>query len=541
MGQDVGSWVQPVRLCVLRVPFVFFVVPGSTAQRSGDRGKAFEGGPSWRAPGETLALAPSTRSRSDRTVRSLGWKILLANHRPSLGIETWESLLQAVDGPADVKALTVDATSPLEPFLEALQTIAGEIAEAPEEGLGRIARSFVDRWATMYGMLVDNLEGRPTRMLELAVDEIVPWFFADTDLTLERQADGEAGLHPDAGLPVAFQAGLIEGFLAQVGAEADVEAEADRLVVRWRVSEPDEPHPVRILAEATRARFLTATIVPVLVGTALAVVEGAWSPMRGAGALVAAAALHLSANLLNDVWDHRRGVDEANLTPTPFSGGSRVIQRGLLGSRGVLGLALGLASLGTGLGLWLAVDAGLGVFVLGLLGVAIGYAYSGDPIRLSHRGLGEAAAGLVFGPLIAAGAYAVQTGHLTGEALLVGVPVGTLMAGLLAVNELPDARWDERTGRRTLVVRMGDKAPLAIALALATAYASLVALVASGILGWPALVGVATLPLAGHVVQGVRSAGFDADELLPYQAAAFWLHATTGLLVCAGIAAGGIL
>jgi 1,4-dihydroxy-2-naphthoate octaprenyltransferase len=493
------------------------------------------------APGETLAVAPSTRSRSERRVRSLGWKILLANHRPSLGIEAWDELIADVDGPNDVKALSLDEQVPLAPFLDALEAIAAEIADDPEAGMRRIARGFVDRWASMYRTLVDHLEGRPERMLGVAVDQVVPWFFADAELRLAATDEGEAAIDPDGVLPWGFQAGLFEGFLAQVDADPEVVREGDRLLARWPTSTPDEPHRLAVMAEATRARFLTATIVPVLVGTALAYVEGSVAWGRAAGALVSAAALHVSANLLNDVYDHRRGVDEANLTPTPFSGGSRVIQRGLLGSRRVAGLAALAGVAGTGLGLWLAASTGWPVLVLGVLGVAIGYAYSGDPIRLSHRGLGELAAGLVFGPLVAGGSYAVQTGTLSGEALLVGVPVGALMAGLLTVNELPDAEWDERTGKHTLVVRLGEASVAAIAATFGLAYASIVGLVVADLVAWPVLVALATVPLAVHVVRGVHRTGWQQDELVAYQAAAFGLHASTGLLVTVGIALGGWL
>ncbi|PSG96508.1 hypothetical protein BRD56_10055 [Thermoplasmatales archaeon SW_10_69_26] len=490
--------------------------------------------------GETLAAVPSTRPRTDRSVRALAWKILLANHRPSLGLDPWDQLVVTAGGPSDVKRLSLDETVPAEPWTQALGLLAEEIAEDPEQGLARIGRSFVDRWASMYTTLVEHLESRPRRMLELAVDEVVPWFFPDTDLAIEHVDDHRARLRPDRSLPVAFQAGLLEAFVDQIGAEVEVTVDGDRLLVDWSVDAHERPNPLAVLAEATRARFLTATIVPVLVGTALAFAQASLDTLRAGAALGAAAALHLSANLLNDVYDHRRGVDEANLTPTPFSGGSRVIQRGLLGSRRVLALAVGLAVLGGVLGSWLAATTGGSVLGLGVLGVGLGYAYSGDPFRLSHRGLGELAAGLVFGPLIVAGAHAVQVGGLSAQALLVGVPVGALMAALLAVNELPDAPWDERTGKRTLVVRVGEHAPWAIAGLLGLAYLAIVGLVGSGWLAWPALGALATLPLAVHVVRGVREAEGEADELVAYQAAALGLHATTGLLVAVGIAARGV-
>jgi 1,4-dihydroxy-2-naphthoate octaprenyltransferase len=444
-----------------------------------------------------------------------------------------------VDGPEDVKALALDDTAPLDSFLDALDAIAEEIADNADEGRRRIGRSFAERWASMYRTLVDHLEDRPRRMLTVASDEVVPWFFPEAELAVDEAGSGRAELRSAEQLPAGFQAGLVEGFLAQIGVPARVRVDGSTATVDWGDHEPDRPHPARVLAEATRFRYLTATIVPVVVGSALAFVDGSFSWTRGAGALVAAAVLHVSANLLNDVLDHRRGVDEANLTPTPFSGGSRVIQRGLLDSERVLGLASLMALVGFGLGLWLAATAGWPVLALGAIGVGLGYAYSADPIRLSHRGLGEVAVGVAFGPLMTGGAWAVQTGTLSAEALLVGVPLGAMMAGLLAVNELPDARWDERTGKHTLVVRTGDRAPWAIAGLFAFAYLSIAGLAVAGVLAWPVVVALATLPLAVHVVRGVRGTNWETGGLVAYQAAAFGLHASTGLLVAIGVALGG--
>lgn len=489
--------------------------------------------------GETLASVEQAASGTDSAVRSLAWKILYANHRPSLGPETWDSIVSESGGPVDIKGLPVDESLPRRPFLAVLDQVARAIAEDREEGMRRIGESFARRWGSMYQTLVEHLDRRPERMLEVALQEVYPWFFGDEAVGVEQASDGEALVEPSPRMPWAFQAGFLEGMLEQTGSPVSVDREQGRLRASWQLDERPRPHPVTILAEATRARFLTGTLAPVLVGSALAFQQGLFSPVRAGAALAAAAALHLSANLLNDVYDHRQGVDAANLTPTPFSGGSRVIQRGLLESRRVLGFALGLALVGVGIGSWLALQSGPAVWGLGVIGVALGYAYSADPFRLSHRGLGEAVVGVVFGPLLTAGALLVQVGSLTGEGLLAGIPVGLMMAGLLAVNELPDARWDERTGKRTLVVRLGTHAPWGIALVFTLAYVSIAVLAAAGLVPWMAAGALATVPLAVHVLRGVQRADREPSELVPYQAGAFWLHATTALLFAAGIAVGG--
>jgi 1,4-dihydroxy-2-naphthoate polyprenyltransferase len=73
---------------------------------------------------------------------------------------------------------------------------------------------------------------------------------------------------------------------------------------------------------ATRIPFLTATIVPVLLGAVIARFHGASSWWLTVLTLVGAALIHLGLNVGNDVADATSGADEANVNPTMYSGGS---------------------------------------------------------------------------------------------------------------------------------------------------------------------------------------------------------------------------
>lgn len=485
-----------------------------------------------------LALTTRTQAETDATVKGLAWKLLYANHRPSLGPERWAELVDAVDGPSDVKALALDEDRPLGPFVDALWALDSDLGTGDGDQLAGFAAVAVERWATMYQRVTEHLEARPGRMLELVCREIHPWFFAEgSEATLEQSRRGEATVRVSTPLPEAFLAGWLRGFLELTGTDAEVQPLGEgRFRLAWSPMEAERPHRLRVLLEATRARFLPATLAPILVGTAVAAWADGFSTGLFALALTGAASLHLAFNLLNDVLDHRRGVDPANLTPTPFSGGSRVIQRGWLGSDAMLGLAAGLGLVGAGVGLGLAWQAGWPVLALGAAGVGLGYAYSGAPFRLADRGLGELTAALVFGPLVTAGGAAVQTGTLSVPAFAAGAPLGLFMASFLMVNELPDAPWDARMGRRTLVVRLGEAASWGTGLALLTPYLALGAAVLTTGLPGASLLGLATLPFALYVGHRVRVAGRDADELARLQGLTLLLYATTGALMAMGIA-----
>src|SRR5439155_11235269 len=217
-----------------------------------------------------------------------------------------------------------------------------------------------------------------------------------------------------------------------------------------------------LLLRATRLPFLSATVVPVGLGTAIAALHGAWHWWLFLLTLFGAAFVHLGLNVANDVFDTMSGADPANTTPTQFSGGSRVILYGLLSVRQMAAMSAGFYLAAIGIGLFLAVDRGFWpLFWLGLAGVAISIAYTAPPFRLVHRGLGEIAVAAGFGPIMVLGAQYVQEQRFTGEAVFASIPVAILIALVLYANEIPDRPGDAKAGKRTLPVRWSKEAVLA--------------------------------------------------------------------------------
>src|SRR5258708_29262996 len=140
---------------------------------------------------------------------------------------------------------------------------------------------------------------------------------------------------------------------------------------------------------ATRLPFLPATIVPVFLGLAAAAYDRHFSLGLAALTLVGAMAVHLGLNVANDIFDTLSGVDAANLTPTKFSGGSRVLQYGLVSLRQMTALAAIFYAVAIIVGLVLVAISGLGLLWLGVAGILIGYFYPVPPLLLVQRGLGE--------------------------------------------------------------------------------------------------------------------------------------------------------
>jgi 1,4-dihydroxy-2-naphthoate octaprenyltransferase len=292
---------------------------------------------------------------------------------------------------------------------------------------------------------------------------------------------------------------------------------------------------VGLLLRATRAPFLTATVIPVLLGAAVAFYEGSFSLPWLVLTLAAAALVHLGLNVCNDIFDALSGADAVNPSPTPFSGGSRVIQYGLLGIREMALLCAALYGGGALLGLLMVIfRAGVPLLVLGALGLLLSIAYTAPPLRLAYRGLGELAVGLGFGPLMTIGAYMVQTGRIGWPPLIASVPVALLIALVLYVNEVPDRAGDAAAGKRTLAVRLSGRWRARIyGIGVAAAYLFVgIAVILRWMPPWTVAVGV-TLPMAVSVGRSLARFAEQPYALIPAMATQIRLHLYAGLLLAA--------
>src|SRR3990170_6618624 len=216
---------------------------------------------------------------------------------------------------------------------------------------------------------------------------------------------------------------------------------------------------LKTLFLSTRPQFFLAVILPVTTGTSYALYKGAsFDALSFSLALIAAILYHGGMNSLNDYFDSISNADEMNLSPlTPFAGGSRMIQRGLMSQRETLLLSLVLLFAGSAIGLYLVWLKGIFILIIGVLGFLTGVLYSAPPVFLAGRGLGEATVFLNFGLLTVSGAYFLQAGNITIDAAIISIPIGFLITAILYVNEFPDYSSDKASGKRNLVVRLAPE------------------------------------------------------------------------------------
>jgi 1,4-dihydroxy-2-naphthoate octaprenyltransferase len=301
---------------------------------------------------------------------------------------------------------------------------------------------------------------------------------------------------------------------------------------------------VKTIVRIIRAPFLTAIVVPVLLGTCVAWSQGEFHWGFFLLTFVGAVCLQAASNMSNDYFDHLAGTDENNRELTPFSGGSRVIQDGTFGARQVLTVSTILYLIGAAIGVYLALVRGWPVLWLGLTGVFLAFFHNAPPFRLYYLvpGLGELAVALGFGPVSVLGAAYVQSQKLDLGALWASIPVGLLIAAVLYINEFPDYQADKSVGKKTLVVALGrEQAVWGYIALLIGAYAMIVIGVVLRFMPLTALLALLPLPLAYRGIQGARRFHSDTPKLIATNAVTIQIHLLTGLLLCVGYIASRFL
>jgi len=286
-----------------------------------------------------------------------------------------------------------------------------------------------------------------------------------------------------------------------------------------------------------RLPFLTASIIPVILGTAVAWAKNnMFDPINFILALFGVACLHAGTNMANDYFDHKRGNDEKNTEfVRPFSGGSRMIQKNLLKPAHVLIAAVLCFCLGSLIGLYFTWIIGINILILGLIGVFSGFFYSSPPFRLADRGLGEIFVGINFGILATLGSYLVQTGHLGVEPVLAAIPLSLLIAAVLYINEFPDYNADKEVGKNNLVVRFGKKkAVMGYVLLMYLVFISVAVLAPFGLISPWSLLIFLIFPRALRAIRVVKLNFNVTLYLIPANADTILCHLYGGCLLSLG-------
>jgi 1,4-dihydroxy-2-naphthoate polyprenyltransferase len=283
-----------------------------------------------------------------------------------------------------------------------------------------------------------------------------------------------------------------------------------------------------IWLRAIRIRFLLASVIAVTNGLAIAYWKyAAIDPLYAILTYIGVVFLHASVDLLNDYWDHKRGIDSATKR-TKFSGGTGVLPENLLTPRAVYIAGIIFLVLGASIGAYFVAIRGITIAVILSFAVVAIYFYS---TRIVNAGLGELFVAIK-GAMIVLGTLYVQNAVLEPTALYVGAIVGILSATVLFINSFPDYEADRSKGRRTLLIMLGRKTASAIfPIFIIAAYTLIAVGIFLGFTKIYSLICFASIPFAIKSVLQLKKEPESTEKLVPAMASAVTYSRITGFLL----------
>jgi len=284
--------------------------------------------------------------------------------------------------------------------------------------------------------------------------------------------------------------------------------------------------------QAVRPFAYSASIVPVLVGTALAYfVQGQFNYIYFIAAMLGGVLLHSGTNLVSEYFDLKAGAD----TPDSF-GSSRILVEKLMEPKDVLRGGIVAFAAAFLIGIFLVYKLGMVIMVLGLIGIVGGYFYTADPFGYKYKALGEPLVFTLMGPLMVFGAFYVQTQTFSWTPIWVSMPIAILVAGILNANNFRDIQHDTHAGFITIPSMLGWKPSRRFyKLLIISAYVTLVALVVTKVAPlWALLALISLIPsMKLHKIANAARPDTPSD-LATLDVSTAQLHMLFGILLSAG-------
>lgn len=249
-----------------------------------------------------------------------------------------------------------------------------------------------------------------------------------------------------------------------------------------------------------RPHTLTASFVPVAIGTALALPISQFRPSLFFAMLLSSMLIQIATNMFNEYYDYKNGLDnEASIGI-----GGTIVRDGIAPAT-ILTLSQYTLAAAFLLGLYLCQQSSWWLLPVGLCCAAIGYFYSGGPYPISATPLGEAVSGVCMGLIIIVISFFLQTEAITSQSLLVSIPTSILIGAILMANNLRDLDGDKQHGRKTLAILLGRKAATSLLMMMfILSYVWILALIGTGIISLWGLLTFVSLPKAVTAVKGFR-------------------------------------
>lgn len=225
-----------------------------------------------------------------------------------------------------------------------------------------------------------------------------------------------------------------------------------------------KPNSIQAWLLAARPKTLAGAVTPVILGTALAYAAGHFQWFPALICLLFASLMQIAANFINDLFDYLKGTDrEDRLGP------ERACSQGWISPKAMKWGIIITITLACILGCTLLLYAGWELIMVGLLCVVFAFCYTTGPYPLSYNGWGDLLVIVFFGFVPVGGTYYVQALGWSTEVTIASLICGLIVDTLLVVNNYRDRDEDAKSGKRTIIVRMGERFGSYLYLALGVA------------------------------------------------------------------------
>lgn len=203
---------------------------------------------------------------------------------------------------------------------------------------------------------------------------------------------------------------------------------------------------------ASRPKTLLAAVVPILIGTSVAVYYDKYNFPAAIIALLCSILIQVGTNYVNDLYDFLKGTDTADRV-----GPTRALAAGLLTVNEMKAGIVAIFGLAFVLGLYLVMIGGWWILAVGIVSIIAGISYTAGPYPLAYNGLGDIFVFIFFGLVATIGSFYVQALEINELIILASIPVGALITNILVVNNYRDIEEDKQANKLTLSVKLGAR------------------------------------------------------------------------------------
>jgi 1,4-dihydroxy-2-naphthoate octaprenyltransferase len=219
------------------------------------------------------------------------------------------------------------------------------------------------------------------------------------------------------------------------------------------IMETVQTNSIKAWILAARPKTLAAAATPVLLGCALAYHDGAFQWIPALLCFLFAFSMQIDANFINDYYDYLKGSDrEDRLGP------ERACAQGWITLSAMKKGMIFITLLSCIWGLLLLKYCGLEMIPVGMLCVLFAFLYTAGPYPLAYHGWGDVLVIVFFGFVPVGCTYYTMAHDWTWNVTIACAACGLVSDLLLMLNNYRDREQDKISGKRTLVVRFGEKA-----------------------------------------------------------------------------------